>query len=101
MSRNVVTVPRLFVGLLTLYFSLAAVGCGGGSYSSTTPQPSPGPSVVSSVQGSWEIQFHSAGSSNDYAVLEVNLTQAGTKVFAGATSALVYEGAPPNINPPN
>jgi len=93
MSRNVLTVPKLFVGLLTLCLSIADAGCGGGSYSSPTPQ-SPGPSVVSSVQGSWEFQFHSDGSSNDYTVLEVNLTQAGAKVFAGATSALVYQGAP-------
>ena len=100
MSRNIVTVPKLFVGLLTLCLSLADVGCGGGSYSSPqptpqpAPQPSPGPSVLPSVQGPWEFQFHSDSSSNDYTVLEVNLTQTGTKVFAGAASTIVYEGAP-------
>jgi hypothetical protein len=38
------------------------------------------------------MQFHSADPSNDYSVLEVNLSQTGTKVFAGATGALVYHG---------
>ena len=69
-----------------------------GSYSS--PQPSPGPSVVSSVQGSWEIQFQSDGSFANLTILEANLTQAGTKIFAGTTSALVYEGTTPQTSVP-
>jgi len=44
------------------------------------------------MQGSWEIYFHSDVSPNDYIVLEANLSQAGTRVFAGATSALLYQG---------
>jgi hypothetical protein len=44
------------------------------------------------MQGSWTIAFHSDVSANSYTVLEANLSQADTHVFAGATSALVYQG---------
>jgi len=91
MNWSAVTDPRSIAGLLLLSLSMAATGCGGG-YSAPAPQPSPSPSVISSVQGSWELQFHSDSSSSDYIVLEANLTQAGTKVFAGTASALVYQG---------
>ena len=90
MNRNAVIIPRSYLGLLVLCFSLADIGCGGGSYS--PPPPPPGPSGLSSLQGSWELQFHSDVTSDDYTVLEVNLSQAGSKVFAGDPSALVYQG---------
>ena len=92
-------VPRPSVGLLISYLSFAVVGCGGG-YSSPAPQPSPGPSVISSMQGSWELQFHSDSSSSNYVVLEANLTQTGTKIFAGAAGALVYQGKGPQTSIP-
>ena len=90
MNRNSVFIPKLCLGFLGLCISLADIGCGGGSYS--PPPPPPGPSGLSSLQGSWELQFHSDVTSDDYTVLEINLSQAGSKVFAGATSALVYQG---------
>jgi hypothetical protein len=81
--------------LLILSLSLINIGCGGGGYSSPmqpSPQPSPSPNPgVQSMQGSWSIAFHS-DVSNDYTVLEANISQAGTHVFAGAPSALVYQG---------
>ena len=43
------------------------------------------------MQGAWEIIFHSTVSPNDYAVLETNLTQVGTHVFAGAPGAVIYQ----------
>jgi hypothetical protein len=84
--------PRPY--LIVLSLSLLNIGCGGGGYSSPpqpSPQPSPNPSVQS-MQGSWTMSFHS-DVSNDYTVLEANISQSGTHVFAGATSALVYQGA--------
>jgi hypothetical protein len=80
---------RSYLKLLIFPLSLVAIGCGGSSYS-TSPQPSPSPGAQS-MQGSWTIAFHSDLSDN-YTVLEANLSQAGTRVFAGATSALVYQG---------
>ena len=35
------------------------------------------------MQGPWEVVFHSTVSPDNYTVLEANLTQAGTHVFAG------------------
>jgi hypothetical protein len=61
-------------------------GCGGGTDTVSQPPPA-GPSV----QGAWEIVFHSAVSPSDYTVLETNLTQSGDHVFAGAPSAFVYQ----------
>jgi hypothetical protein len=46
------------------------------------------------MQGSWEVVFHSQVSPNVYKVFEANLLQTGTHVFAGATSSIVYQGAP-------
>ena len=75
---------------LILFLSVMNIGCGGSSYSpSPQPLPGPGPDIM---QGSWTISFHSDVFPDSYTVLEANLTQAGTKVFAGATSALVYQG---------
>jgi hypothetical protein len=56
--------------------------------------------LTSDVQGAWEIQFQSADSSNGYSVLEANLSQTGTKVFAGAAGALVYHGTTPATSIP-
>jgi hypothetical protein len=57
------------------------------------PAPSPNPTPgVQSMQGPWVVWFHS-DVSNDYVVLEANIFQSGTHVFAGATSAFVYQGA--------
>jgi hypothetical protein len=53
------------------------------------------------MQGSWEIYFHSDVSSDDYLVLEANLSQAGTHIFAGATSTLVYQGQSSNPSLPH
>lgn len=91
MKANAVVRSRSYLKLI-LCLSLVDIGCGGSNYSPPA-QPPPGPSVVlPSVQGSWEIQLHSEVSPNDYTVLEANLSQTGTKVFAGAPSALVYQG---------
>jgi hypothetical protein len=77
---------------LLLSLCLIAAGCGGSGYSpSPQPTPSPTPTVVG-MQGSWTIYFQSSVSPNSFTVLEANLSQAGTKVFAGAPSALVYQG---------
>jgi hypothetical protein len=90
--------------LIILSLSLITIGCGGG-YSSPmqpTPAPSPQPSpnpAVQSMQGAWVVWFHS-DVSNDYTVLEANISQAGTHVFAGATSALVYQGTSPQTTIP-
>ena len=81
-----------YLKLLVLSLPLVAIGCGGSSYSpQPSPQPSPNPGVQS-MQGSWTIAFHSGVSPDSYTVLEANLSQAGTQVSAGATSALVYQG---------
>jgi hypothetical protein len=88
MNRNAIAPFRSYVGLLVFLLAFVVIGCAGGSYSSPTPQA---PEVLSVVQGAWEIQFHSA-ESNDYTVLELNLSQTGTKVSAGATGALLYHG---------
>ena len=90
MKANAIVRSRSYLKLI-LCLSLVDIGCGGSNYSPPA-QPPPGPSVVSSVQGSWEIQLHSEVSPNEYIVLEANLSQTGTKVFAGAPSALVYQG---------
>lgn len=80
--------------LLTLLTSLSILGCGGGGYvAQPSPVPPPGPpqASVQTMQGQWEIVFHSSVSPTNYEVLEANLTQTGTHVFAGAPSALIYE----------
>lgn len=79
---------------LILFLSLLNIGCGGSSYS-PPPEPAPGPSPgpgPNIMQGSWTISFHSEVFPDSYTVLEANLSQAGTKIFAGAPSALVYQG---------
>ena len=100
MKRNDIATLRPYVGILILFVPLVVIGCGGGGYSSPTPQPAPGPEVQPVVQGAWEMQFHSADSSNDYSVLEVNLSQTGTKVSAGAAGALIYHGTTPATSIP-
>jgi hypothetical protein len=92
MTKN--TLLKLLSHLRPLLLSLCliAAGCGGSGYSpSPQPTPSPTPTVVG-MQGSWTIYFQSSVSPNSFTVLEANLSQAGTKVFAGAPSALVYQG---------
>jgi len=75
----------------------------GGTYSGqakSNPPPSttqPPSSAGVGMQGSWEIYFHSNASTDDYIVLEANLSQAGSHVFAGAPSALLYQG--PSMTP--
>jgi hypothetical protein len=71
----------------------------GGTYSdqtssnpSPTNPPPPGSMSVISMQGSWVFYFHSDSSPKDFIVLEANVSQAGTHVYAGATSALLYQG---------
>jgi hypothetical protein len=91
--------PRPYSIILSL--SLLNIGCGVGGYSppmqpspspAPSPQPSPSPNPgVQTMQGPWVVWFHS-DVSNDYIVLEANISQSGTHVFAGATSALVYQG---------
>jgi hypothetical protein len=84
--------------VVALSLSLSMFGCGGGGYGNSTGSGgngggngggTGGASVVS-MQGSWEIVLQSTDSANKYTVLEANLTQAGTHVFAGAPSALLY-----------
>jgi hypothetical protein len=86
---------KVYVPLLALVLSLIGVGCGQGDYM-TPPPPAPPPiSTLSSMQGSWELIFRSEFS-NVIKVLEVNLSQTGTHVFAGASNSLVYESSNPN-----
>src|SRR5277367_190267 len=71
--------PRFYLPLIFLSLSLINMGCGGGSYSSPAepaPQPSPSPGAKG-MQGSWTIAFLS-DVSNDYTVLEANISQSGT-----------------------
>jgi hypothetical protein len=49
------------------------------------------------MQGSWELIFQSSLSPNNYKVLELNLTQAGTHVFAGSPSSLVFQSTSNNL----
>ncbi len=78
--------------LSALALSLAISSCGCGGYTSSIPQQNP--PTQESLGGAWEIIFHSDVSPNDYTVLETNLTQVGTRVFAGSPSALVYQAKP-------
>ena len=88
--------------LAVLSLSLSTFGCGGGYGSSTGSGGngggtgggnggSGGGASVVSMQGQWEILFTSTASPTKYTVLEANLTQTGTNVFAGAPSALIYQ----------
>jgi hypothetical protein len=77
-----------------LSLSIAICGCGGGNYvapPTPTPPVQPAPSEVHSLQGQWEIVFQSEVSPTNYFVLETNLTQAGTDVFAGSFGAAIYQ----------
>ncbi len=81
-----------------LSLSLSMFGCGGGGYGTGSGANGGGTGVgsgdeasVISMQGQWEIIFASTVSPNKYTVLEANLTQVGTHVFAGAPSALIYQ----------
>jgi hypothetical protein len=84
--------------LAALSLSLSMFGCGGGGYGNSTGSGgngggnggSGGGNSLGSMQGPWEIVFQSTVSPNKFTVLEANLTQAGTHVFAGAPSALLY-----------
>ena len=94
MTTNTPVRSLSYLKLLILFLSLMGIGCGGSGYS-PSPQPSPQPSPnpgANDMQGSWTMWFHSDVSPDGYTVLEANLSQAGTKVFAAATSALVYQG---------
>jgi hypothetical protein len=87
--------------LAALSLSLPMFGCGGGGYGNSTGSggngggngggSGGGGASVVSMQGQWEITFTSTVSPNMYTVMEANLTQAGTNVFAGAPSALIYQ----------
>ena len=87
--------------LAALSLSLSMFGCGGGGYGNSTGSggngggsgggTGGGGASVVSMQGQWEITFTSTVSPNMYTVMEANLTQAGTNVFAGAPSALIYQ----------
>lgn len=90
--------------LAAFSLSLLMFGCGGGYGSSTGSGGNGGGNgggdgggnggggnSVGSMQGSWEIVFQSTDTPNKYTVLEANLTQTGTHVFAGAPSALIYQ----------
>ncbi len=94
---------RLISLSLALSLSLSMFSCGGGGYGAPTGSGgngdgngsgggTGGASVVS-MQGQWEMVFTSTASSTKYTVLEANLTQAGTHVFAGAPSALIYQSS--------
>lgn len=93
---------RSYFKLAILSFGFVAFGCGGGGYVQPSPQPGPsttpppGPTVVQSMQGSWEIHFHSAVSPANFFVLEANISHAGTHVFSGAPSTLVYQSPGPD-----
>ena len=97
MTKNAPVKRLSFLRPLIFSLFLIAAGCGGSGYSSSpqpspSPSPSPNPNTISSMQGSWTIWFQSTVSPNSFTVLEANLSQTGTKVFAGAPSALVYQG---------
>ncbi len=98
MNANSIVRSRSYLKLI-LCLSLLDIGCGGSSYSPPVQGP-PGTPLVASVQGSWELQLHSEVSPNEYTVLEANLSQTGTKVSAGAPSALVYQGTTPLLSIP-
>lgn len=86
--------------LLILFLALLCAGCGGGYQASsqpyTPPDTPPEVSTVESMQGTWEIVFHSDVSPSSYTVLEANLTQTDSHVFAGAPAALVFQ-SPSNV----
>lgn len=88
--------PSYLMLMAALFLAVADFGCGGGYGSSAGGNGgengggSGGSSVVS-MQGSWEIVFQSTVTQNKYTVLEANLTQTGTHVFAGAPSAVLYQ----------
>jgi hypothetical protein len=99
---------RLGLLLATLSLSLAMLGCGAGGSGGLTGSGGNGGgsgggnggggASPSSMQGPWEIVFQSTDSANKYTALEVNLTQAGTHVFAGAPSALLYRSTGPYVS---
>jgi hypothetical protein len=98
MSFRNQTKSKSVMWLAALCFSLVSYGCGGGYGSSTGSGGDGGGNggggggnSISTMQGQWEIVFHSEVSPTSYSVLEANLTQTGTHVFAGAPSALVYQ----------
>jgi hypothetical protein len=76
------------ISAFLLLYSLAVAGCGSSSYMAPPPPNNP---VLSSMTGNWEIIFHSQVSPDHYFALETNLTQTGAQVFAGNTSALIFQ----------
>jgi len=94
MTTNPPIRPLSHLNPLLLCLCLIVAGCGGSNYSPPSqppPSPTPGADVIS-MQGSWTIWFQSSVTSNTFTVLEANISQSGTSVFAGAPSALVYQG---------
>ena len=89
-ARKMIEDRSVFL-LAALSLSISILGCGGGGYGTTSPPPPP--NSVQSMQGQWEIVFHSAVSAASYTVLEANLSQAGTHVFAGTPSSAIYQSA--------
>jgi hypothetical protein len=98
-----------YLQLVILSLVSVAYGCGGGGY--VTPTGSggnggggdntggggTGGNSVVSMQGAWEFQFQSAVSPANFFVVEANLSQAGTHVFSGAPSTLVYQSKGPLV----
>jgi hypothetical protein len=95
-----------YLQLLVLSLVSVACGCGGGGYVNPTSGGNggggdntggggTGGNSVVSMQGSWEFQFQSAVSPANFFVVEANLSQAGTHVFSGAPSTLVYQSKGP------
>ena len=98
MNLSSTEILKSFLPCLAMALASMVAACGG-TYSEQTnsnppPTTTPPPSSTGvRMQGSWEIYFHSNASTDDYIVLEANLSQAGSHVFAGAPSALLYQGA--------
>jgi hypothetical protein len=84
---------------LVLFLSLLSVGCGGGTYTNTgagggggTGGGGTGGSTgTASMQGSWEVLFHTDAAPDQYTVLETNLTQSGTQLSADTANGLVFQ----------
>jgi hypothetical protein len=87
--------PYLSALLCSMFLSLS--GCGGGSSSNSGGPPPPPPA---NVQGQWHIIGHSTVSPNGYVLVETNLTQTGTDVFAGSSSTFLIQAVqdPTNAN---
>ena len=76
--------------------ALVASGCGGGG-SSGTPPGSIAPPV--GVAGQWQLVAQSSASPTRFLLVEANLTQTGTDLFAGKQAVVLIQGVQDASNP--